>query len=93
MKMGDRNRGLYSKFTVERTDGQSALGKKHEDCDYFVLDLNHDPHAVPAVLAYAQSCHEDGYELLARDLKDTISKSGAEILRAEMLSKKLERNR
>lgn len=48
--MGDRARGLYNKFRVERVDGKQ---KKHANCDYFVLDVTHDPHAIPALLAYA----------------------------------------
>ena len=40
-----RERGLYEKFAVERTDGKSKIGEKHEGCEYFVLDLTHDPHA------------------------------------------------
>lgn len=61
-------RGLHQKFTVERTDGQSAPGGKHERCSYFVLDLTHDPHAIPAIRAYARSCRGD-YPVLARELK------------------------
>ena len=67
--MGDRNRGLYGKFVVTRTDGRDAFGEKHDGCDYFVLDLTHDKHAIPAVLAYADACERDGYTELARDLR------------------------
>lgn len=67
--MGDPNRGLYQKFTrIERADGQHEPGRKHADCEYFVLDLDHDPHAYAALLAYARSC-ESEYPLLARDLR------------------------
>lgn len=66
--MGDRNRGLFSKFTVNRNDGSSQANGKHDGCRYFVLDLDHDPHAIPAVLAYAESCAVDGYDKLADDL-------------------------
>jgi hypothetical protein len=66
VNMGDRTRGLYEKFRVERTDGESAPGGKHEGCEYFVLDLTHDPHALPAILAYAKSC-ESEYPMLASD--------------------------
>lgn len=68
--MGDRNRGLYEKFRVARNDGQSAPGEKHDGCECFVLDLTHDPHAVPALKAYAESARQDGYELLADDLME-----------------------
>lgn len=65
--MGDKSRGLYHKFTIKRTDGQSAPGRKHDGCQYFVLDVTHDVHAIPALLAYAKSCRKE-YPLLARDL-------------------------
>lgn len=66
--MGDKTRGVYHKFHVSRTDGKSAPGKKHEGCDYFVLDVNHDPFAKAALLAYAQAC-ETEYPLLAYDCR------------------------
>jgi hypothetical protein len=67
--MGDKNRGLYGKFRVERIDGQSAPGKKHDNCDYFVLDITHDPLAVHALRAYADAAEAAGYEKLAADLR------------------------
>jgi hypothetical protein len=60
--------GLYDKFSVERTDGTSAPGQKHDGCKYFVLDLTHDPFAAPAIRAYVDACRAD-YPLLARDLE------------------------
>jgi len=51
---------------VARVDGASVLGGKHHNCEYFVLDLDHDPHAIAAIRAYADSCGRNGYELLAR---------------------------
>ena len=66
--MGDKTRGLYRKFSVERTDGTSMPGAKHFGCEYFVLDLNHDKHAAAALEAYASSCWEE-YPLLADDLR------------------------
>lgn len=70
--MGDRNRGIYEKYRVDRTDHQDMFGKKHYGCEYFVLDMTHDPHAVPALLAYAKACRTDGYAKLADDLEATI---------------------
>lgn len=55
------HRGLYNKFRVERRDGKA----KHKDCTYFVLDLDHDPHAWPALDAYAEHCKKDRPELAA----------------------------
>lgn len=65
--MGDKTRGLYHKFNVERTDGSSEPGRKHDGCEYFVLDLMHDKHAIPALQAYARSILRE-YPLLADDL-------------------------
>lgn len=40
--MGDKNKGLYGKFAVQRMDGSDQPGGKHHGCEYFVLDLSHD---------------------------------------------------
>lgn len=89
--------GRFEKFKgIERTDGQSAPGQKHHGCDYFVLDLTHDPHAMPAIKAYAASCRAD-YPQLAADLdpfgtaeavsvaaaQDTVARFQAWLLRDE----------
>lgn len=57
--------GLYNKFNVTRTDGP---GGKHDGCRYFVLDLNHDPFARAALIAYADAC-EGRCPELAADLR------------------------
>jgi hypothetical protein len=64
----NNEKGVYRKFHVERTDGQSNPGQKHDGCEYFVLDATHDPHAKAALLAYADSC-EAKYPALARDAR------------------------
>lgn len=61
--------GLYGKFRIERTDGQSEPGRKHDGCDYFVLDMTHDPFALAAIEAYATAC-EDKFPHLAFDLRE-----------------------
>jgi hypothetical protein len=66
--MNMQDQGLYHKFNVSRTDGRDAPGEKHAGCEYFVLDINHDQHAIPALLAYAESC-AGSYPLLAADLR------------------------
>lgn len=68
--MTDQKRGIYGKFHIERTNGSSAPGGKHEHCAYFVLDLEHDDFALPALAAYAAACRKE-YPQLARDI-DTI---------------------
>lgn len=64
--------GLYRKFNVLRTDGRDMPGEKHENCQYFVLDITHDPFAKPALLAYAEAC-KNSYPVLAEDLKKLFS--------------------
>lgn len=67
----DKKRGLYNKYNVARTDGNPE--GKHSACTYFVLDLDHDPHALPALVAYIQSCEKD-YPVLAADLSLQVIK-------------------
>jgi len=64
----DRDRGLYEKYTVKRTDGRSEPGQKHEHCRYFVLDLTHDEFARAAIEAYIEACKAK-YPDLAADLQ------------------------
>ena len=62
---------IYHKFTVTRVDGQHYHGGKHFKCDYFVLDITHDPFALPALTAYAEECRSR-YPQLADSLKERI---------------------
>ena len=71
--MGDKTRGMYQKFVVTRTDDKSEPGQKHDGCFYFVLDCDHDPHALRALEAYRRSCQKD-YPLLAADILDIVMK-------------------
>lgn len=59
--------GLYRKFNVSRTDFSDAPGRKHHGCEYFVLDVTHDPLAKPALAAYAAAAVVD-YPQLAVDM-------------------------
>ena len=52
------DRGLYYKYYIWRTDGRDRGGNKHRNCRYFVLDVSHDPFAIPALRAYAEACKE-----------------------------------
>jgi hypothetical protein len=47
---------MYRKFHVERADGMHQPGCKHYGCDYFVIDLTHDPDAPAVLAAKAQAC-------------------------------------
>jgi hypothetical protein len=66
--------GLYNKFQVIRTDGKGAPGQKHENDQYFVLNLTTDKHAMPALSAYAKSCNEE-HPALAVDLRAIIRRN------------------
>lgn len=68
----DTEQGLFQKFIVTRTDGSSAPGGKHEHCEYFVLDVDHDPHAEAALEAYARRCSVTHPEL-AVDMQQRYS--------------------
>jgi hypothetical protein len=68
----DKERGLYSKYGIRRLDGSTEPGKKHAKCDFFVLDITHDPHAAPAIFSYARSAGADGYTQLEKDLYSKI---------------------
>lgn len=61
-------KGVYRKYLVKRLRDREG---KHRRCEYFVLDLDHDPHAAAALLAYANSCDEEHPELAA-DLRSRI---------------------
>lgn len=60
--------GLFRKYEVRRTDGSDFPGGKHDGCEYFVLDMTHDPHAKAAAAAYADSAEMD-YPDLAADMR------------------------
>jgi len=62
-----RATGAYEKFVVERTDGSHLPGGKHCGCQYFVLDVTHDPLAKVALKAYARACAK-AYPQLSKDL-------------------------
>ena len=70
--MTDKTKGLLNRFKIQRLDGTDKPGCKHFCCSYFVLDLTHDPHAIPAIRAYIKSCGSDGYVQLARDLHQLV---------------------
>ena len=72
---------LYQKFDIRRADGTDAPGEKHDGCQYFVLDLTHDPYARRAALEYGRLCMDThptlGVELvnLATDLIEAEEES------------------
>lgn len=64
----DSKRGLYRKFTVTRHNPSD----KHNDCFYFVLDLDHDEFALASLATYAEACAEK-YPMLASDLRGIVA--------------------
>lgn len=76
-KLDKRKLGLFNKFNVTRTDGTDAPGGKHHGCEYFVLDITHDPFAVAALRAYADACGKE-YPVLASDLRRKIAQPCAQ---------------
>lgn len=61
----DTEQGLYAKFHVFRTDGKDAPGGPKAGAEYLVLDITHDPYAIPAARAYAEACSVTHKELAA----------------------------
>lgn len=70
----DRAIGMYRKFTVHRNGDRYG---KHDDCRYYVLDVNHDAYAIPAIRAYIDAAQEE-FPLLAADLEALISRVATE---------------
>ncbi len=70
--MSDKEKGIYKKYEVSRTDGSSKEGGKHADCQYFVLDVTHDKFAEAALTAYIEAC-KDEYPQLAQDLRTSLA--------------------
>ncbi|CAA2393602.1 hypothetical protein [Xanthomonas phage Tabio] len=58
--------GLFQKYRVERVDGKAEA---HQGCEYFVLDVTHDPHANTALATYA-SAVEETHPALAADMRE-----------------------
>lgn len=55
--------GAFRKYNVSRVDGSDAPGGKHHGERYFVLAVDSDPFAVPAITAYAAACEATHLEL------------------------------
>lgn len=65
---GDKQRGIYGKYYVQRVDENGQPKAGHENRQYYVLDIFNDPFAVDALQAYANACHDE-YPALANDLR------------------------
>lgn len=60
--MSDKEKGLYQKYIVERTDGKPIKG----GC--LVLEFG-DKNAASAINEFAKTLRADGYEKLADDIE------------------------
>ena len=67
--MNDKFKGLYAKYHIERINDPNG---KHDDCFFFVLDINHDVYALIELKAYASACKKY-YPQLSEDLSHAIA--------------------
>lgn len=70
-EMSDKERGLFHKYNVTRTDGKPVNWA-------FVLE-DKDPLAIPALQAYESAARQKGYIALAEDLRLQIAMMKAKI--------------
>lgn len=84
--MNDNTRGLYQKYHVVRVDENGQPKAGHEGRRYFVLDVNHDEHAIEALEAYAKSCAAE-YPALSEDLSHWVA--SARLQRVELAIEQL----
>jgi hypothetical protein len=61
-------------FAKKIRDVPAIPPPKHERCRYFVLDLDHDRHALAALWGYVSSCEAE-YPALAADLRRLLDES------------------
>ena len=73
-KEPDKEKGLYAKYYVKRLNDDAG---KHKNCEFFVLDWQHDKFAIPAMAAYANAC-ENEYPQLTRDIRAKIKQYESE---------------
>lgn len=66
--MSDKPEGLVIKYNVTRLNDVEG---KHISCEYFVLDITHDPRARKAARFYASLVEQEEPQL-AQDLYDLI---------------------
>jgi hypothetical protein len=69
-------KGLEARYEVKKINDPEG---KHDNCWVFVLDPKHDPHAVNAIIAYAESIQAEN-PVLARDLGNKVLRMVGEAL-------------
>ena len=84
--------GLFDKFKVLRRDGSSEPGEKHDGREYFVLDIDHDPHAKAALAAYADDV-EATHPYLAKDMRARYALSAQPVAGAVARDRETDRAR
>lgn len=57
------------KYLVFRTDGRDREDEKHANCEYFVIDLTHDPFAQDVIQFYIHLCEHE-YPEAANDITE-----------------------
>lgn len=72
--MSDKERGLYGKYIVQELDEVGELKAKQHEGRYFVLKVEKDPFAIPAMKAYARAC-ADEYPQLAADINEWVAQA------------------
>lgn len=66
--------GMYAKFHVHRLDGRDQPSGDKANAAYFVLDYVQDPHARPALAAYADACERE-LPQFAADLRARLAET------------------
>lgn len=70
MTVADKEAGLEERYTVYRNGDTTG---KHDACRYFVLDPQHDPIAMEALVVYAILAEAQGFENLSEDIRLWVS--------------------
>ena len=68
----EKQTGLEKRYMVERINDPDGT---HNNCDFFVLDLRHDPLARDSALDYAERALAAGYNQLSYDLAEQVRRN------------------
>ncbi len=79
----NKDKGLYPKYQVHRTDGRDEDGGDRANARYFVLDYVNDPAAREALRTYSSFALAQGFEQLYDDLQDALERVEREYGRYE----------
>lgn len=73
--MTEKTVGVIDKYTVTRNNDEAG---KHHECWFFVLDIEHDPIARKALMAYAIAACDAGNERLHDELCHRLARLNVE---------------